>query len=68
MTYPVIVPYSVSGTAATDGSDHDLVDGIITIESPALEKTVSINLVDDGAGERGAGGEAAAAMSGVEFD
>ncbi|MCF6235111.1 MAG: cadherin domain-containing protein [Gammaproteobacteria bacterium] len=49
--YPVIVPYSVSGTAATDGSDHDLVDGSVTINSPDLEATVSFALVDDGAGE-----------------
>jgi len=51
VTYPVTVPYAVSGTAATDGSDHDLVDGSVTINSPDLEATVSFNLVDDGAGE-----------------
>jgi len=51
VSYPVTVPYTVSGSAATDGSDHDLSDGSITIDSPDLEAVVSINLVDDGIGE-----------------
>ncbi|QKQ26858.1 Calx-beta domain-containing protein [Candidatus Reidiella endopervernicosa] len=51
VTYPVTVPYSVSGTALTDGSDHDLVDGSVTITSPNLSTTVTVNVVDDGAGE-----------------
>ncbi|MCK0152934.1 putative Ig domain-containing protein [Alcanivorax sp. S6407] len=48
--YPVTIPYTVSGTAATDGSDHDLVDGEIVIAS-GTEGSVSFNTVDDGAGE-----------------
>jgi len=51
VSYPVTVPYTVSGTAMTDGSDHDLVDGVVTINSPDLSATVSFTLVDDGAGE-----------------
>ncbi|GEM_PF-2294580 len=51
VSYPVTVPYTVGGTADTDGSDHDLVDGSITINSPDLEATVTVTLVDDGAGE-----------------
>lgn len=50
VAYPVDVPYTVSGSA--DGSDHDLVNGIITINSPDLEATsAGIALADDGAGE-----------------
>jgi len=52
VTYPVIVPYSVSGTAATDGADHDLTqEGSVIIVEDSLETSVSINIVDDGAGE-----------------
>ena len=51
VSYPVTVPYTVGGTADTDGSDHDLVDGVVTIDSPELEATITVNLVDDGAGE-----------------
>jgi hypothetical protein len=51
VSYPVTVPYTVSGSAATDGSDHDLVAGSVTIDNPDLEAVVSVNLVDDGAGE-----------------
>jgi len=51
VNYPVTVPYTVSGTAMTDGSDHDLVDGSVIINSPDLVATVSFTLVDDGAGE-----------------
>ncbi|MCA1800230.1 MAG: putative Ig domain-containing protein, partial [Actinobacteria bacterium] len=49
VAYPVDVPYTVSGSA--DASDHNLVGGTITINSPELEAIVSIDLVDDGAGE-----------------
>ncbi len=51
VNYPVTVPYTVSGTAMTDGSDHDLVDGSVIINSPDLVATVSFTLIDDGAGE-----------------
>ncbi|HEY5601852.1 MAG TPA: fibronectin type III domain-containing protein, partial [Gammaproteobacteria bacterium] len=51
VTYPVTVPYTVAGTAAVDGSDHNLTDGSVTINSPDLEATVTVTLVDDGAGE-----------------
>ena len=50
VTYPVTVPYTVSGTAATDGSDHSLVDGTATITS-GREVEVTFTTVDDGAGE-----------------
>jgi len=49
VTYPVVVPYTLSGTA--DGSDHDLVNGSATITAPNLATTVTLNLVDDGPGE-----------------
>ncbi|MEJ2462647.1 MAG: putative Ig domain-containing protein, partial [Candidatus Thiodiazotropha sp.] len=45
VTYPVLVPYTLSGTA--DGSDHDLVDGAATITDPDLEATITLNLIDD---------------------
>ncbi|MDH3342387.1 MAG: fibronectin type III domain-containing protein [Gammaproteobacteria bacterium] len=51
VSYPVTVPYTVSGTAATDSSDHNLADGSIIIGSPDLEASVAVSLVDDGAGE-----------------
>src|SRR3569833_2000093 len=51
VSYPVTVPYTVSGTASIDGSDHDLVDGSVTINSPDLEAAVSVHFVNDGAGE-----------------
>ncbi|QSX41005.1 Ig-like domain-containing protein [Shewanella cyperi] len=51
VSYPVEVPYSVGGTAATDGSDHDLVDGSVMFNQGELEKTVSLHLVDDGTPE-----------------
>lgn len=49
-TYPVSVPYTVSGTAATDGSDHNLSDGIAVITS-GTETRVNFTVRDDGAGE-----------------
>ncbi len=51
VSYPVTVPYTVAGTASTDGSDHDLVAGNIIINSPGLETSVNVQLVNDGAGE-----------------
>lgn len=48
--YPVEVPYTVGGSMATDGSDHDLVSGTAIINS-GTETTITVNLVDDGAGE-----------------
>ena len=51
VVYPVSVPYTLSGTAAVDGSDHNLVNGTVDIVAPNLEATVTVNLVDDGAGE-----------------
>ena len=51
VTYPVTVPYTVAGTAATDGSDHNLVSGSVDITASNLQASVAINLVDDGVGE-----------------
>ncbi|MDZ4260996.1 MAG: fibronectin type III domain-containing protein, partial [Pseudomonadota bacterium] len=51
VSYPVTVPYTVAGTASTDGSDHNLVAGNVTINSPGLETSVNVQLVNDGAGE-----------------
>ncbi len=51
VSYPVLVPYTVGGTAATDGSDHNLSDGSVTINSPDLEAIINVDLIDDGAGE-----------------
>jgi hypothetical protein len=50
VAYPVTVPYVVAGTAAVDGSDHNLTDGTAVIAS-GLETTISFNTVDDGPGE-----------------
>jgi hypothetical protein len=50
VTYPVSIPYLVSGTAANDGSDHDLVDGAVII-SAGTEAVVSFTTIDDGTGE-----------------
>lgn len=44
-TYPVTVPYSVSGTA--DGNDHDLVAGEVVIES-GVEGSITFNVFGDG--------------------
>ncbi len=49
VSYPVLVPYTLSGTA--DNSDHDLVDGTATITAPGLETAITVNLVNDGPGE-----------------
>ncbi|OOZ41471.1 hypothetical protein BOW53_03610 [Solemya pervernicosa gill symbiont] len=48
--YPVIVPYSVGGSAATDGSDHSLISATATLEE-GTELAVSFATIDDGAGE-----------------
>lgn len=48
--YPVSVPYVVAGSAAVDGSDHDLVDATAVI-SEGVETTISFDTVDDGPGE-----------------
>jgi hypothetical protein len=49
--YPVTIPYTLSGTVLHDGSDHDLSDGTVIINSPNLEASVSVSFVDDGANE-----------------
>ncbi|MCU7916922.1 MAG: cadherin domain-containing protein, partial [Candidatus Thiodiazotropha sp. (ex Epidulcina cf. delphinae)] len=51
VNYPVTVPYTVSGTMLNDGSDHNLSDGSVIIDHPALEASVSVSFVDDGANE-----------------
>ncbi|MCU7907214.1 MAG: GlyGly-CTERM sorting domain-containing protein, partial [Candidatus Thiodiazotropha sp. (ex Epidulcina cf. delphinae)] len=51
VNYPVTVPYTVSGTMLNDGSDHNLSDASVTIDHPALEASVSVSFVDDGANE-----------------
>jgi len=48
--YPVRVPFSVGGTAAADGSDHTLVNGVVTITS-GTEGMLSFDSVNDGPGE-----------------
>ena len=50
VSYPVILPYTIAGTAATDGSDHDLVESAFVIMS-GEKGTLSFDLVDDGANE-----------------
>lgn len=45
-SYPLNIPYTVSGTAQVD-SDHNLADGIVTIES-GINGSININLFDDG--------------------
>ncbi|MCG8393431.1 MAG: tandem-95 repeat protein [Pseudomonadales bacterium] len=48
ITYPVTVPFTLSGSA--DAADHDLAAGAITIAS-GTEGSVDVTFVDDGAGE-----------------
>jgi hypothetical protein len=48
--YPVSVPYVVTGSAAVDGSDHDLIDGVAVINQ-GLETSISFNTLSDGPGE-----------------
>lgn len=50
VAYPVNVPYTVSGTASTDGSDHTLTDGSVTIAA-GTEAVVNFLTVDDGPNE-----------------
>ncbi len=50
-SYPVTVPYSVSGTAVNP-ADHDAVDGVIIIASGTSGSMV-FNVVDDGSGDPG---------------
>jgi hypothetical protein len=50
VSYPVSVPYVVAGSAAVDGSDHDLSDGTALI-TDGLETVISFDTVDDGPGE-----------------
>jgi len=49
-TYPVMVPFTLSGTTSQDGSDHDLVAGTAEITS-GLQGSVTFSLVGDGPGE-----------------
>jgi hypothetical protein len=47
VAYPVVVPFTVSGSADSS-ADHDLVDGDITIESPDTSATLNFSTaVDD---------------------
>ena len=46
VSYPVDVPYMVSGTA--DGLDHDLMNGVATISSERDVAEVSFTIFDDG--------------------
>ncbi len=46
--YPLVIPYTVTGTS--DSSDHDLVDGSVTIAS-GTEGSIPFNVIDDGVGE-----------------
>ncbi|MEJ2406167.1 MAG: FG-GAP-like repeat-containing protein [Candidatus Thiodiazotropha sp.] len=48
--YPVDVPYVIAGTASVDGSDHDLSDGTVRIES-GLEAVIDFTTLNDGPGE-----------------
>ncbi|MBE0486997.1 choice-of-anchor U domain-containing protein [Marinobacter sp.] len=45
--YPVVIPYTVSGTAAGGGVTHTLANGEITISS-GLKGSVNFEIVDDG--------------------
>jgi len=48
-TYPVTIPYTVSGTA-TNPSDHNAVSGSLEIPS-GREGSITFNVVDDGLGD-----------------
>ncbi len=48
--YPVDVPYVIAGTASVDGSDHDLTDGTVRIES-GVEAVIDFTTLNDGPGE-----------------
>jgi hypothetical protein len=45
--YPVVVPYTLSGTANTDGTDYDFTPGSVTINSPDLSATVTGHILVD---------------------
>ncbi|MEE2730745.1 MAG: Ig-like domain-containing protein [Pseudomonadota bacterium] len=45
-TYPVTVPYVVSGSAES-GVDHTLVDGFVEISDPETEAQISFSVADD---------------------
>ncbi|WP_125779397.1 Ig-like domain-containing protein [Pseudoalteromonas rubra] len=47
-SYPVTVPYTVTGSA--DGNDHDLLDGEVVIES-GTEASITFNVFADGIAE-----------------
>lgn len=49
LTYPVTIPYTVSGTAVNP-ADHDAADGTIIINS-GLSSSVSFTVADDGLGD-----------------
>ena len=49
VSYPVDVPYTISGTA--NSSDHDLVGGVATISAGRDVAEVSFTIDDDGLGE-----------------
>ena len=48
VTYPVVIPYVIGGTAAVDGSDHDLANGSIRIEDGQMSASIEVNFVEDG--------------------
>jgi hypothetical protein len=52
LSYPVTVPFYVSGTASMLGGDHDLTDGEITIFD-GLVGSVIFNVLDDGVFDEG---------------
>ncbi|QTA81203.1 Calx-beta domain-containing protein [Desulfonema limicola] len=43
----VILPFTITGTASGDGTDHDLTDGEMTIPAASSMGTIVINLTDD---------------------
>ncbi|OZG70831.1 hypothetical protein BTA51_23615 [Hahella sp. CCB-MM4] len=53
--YPLTIPYVIGSNSTADSSDHDLVNGSVTLTKPAnigqTEASVSINLISDGVSE-----------------
>jgi len=43
----VVLPFTITGTALGDGTDHDLVDGEMTIPAGNSMGTIVMNLMDD---------------------
>lgn len=43
----VVLPFTITGTALGDGTDHDLVDGEMTVPAGNSMGTIVINLTDD---------------------